>query len=123
MTVPAIDPSFATGGLEWQVPSLDGTLPGVEAGAGAGASGIEGVEGASGGSGPSFGDMLADQMTRLSELQANAAEASRELATGQATDPTSVVMEIERAQLAMQLASTVRTKAVDAINDVFRTTV
>lgn len=119
MTVPPIDPSFATSGLEWQVPALDGTVPGVEAGAGA----VEGAEGAAGGSGPNFGDMLADQIGRLGELQGRAAEASQELATGQASDPTSVVMEIERAQLAMQLASTVRTKAVEALNDVFHTTV
>lgn len=120
MTVPPIDPSFASTGLEWQVPSLDGTAPGVEAGAGAGVTGVEGADGVAG---PSFADMLADQIGELGELQSRAARASQELATGQATDPTSVVMEIERAQLAMQLASTVRTKAVEALNDVFRTTV
>ena len=32
-------------------------------------------------------------------------------------------MAIEKAQLAMQLASTIRTKAVESFNDVFRTTV
>jgi flagellar hook-basal body complex protein FliE len=121
VTVPPIDPSFATTGAEWQVPSLDGAAPGVEAGAGAG--GVAGVDGASGGSGASFADMLADQIGELADLQTRAAEASQALATGQATDPTSVVMEIERAQLAMQLASTVRTKAVEALNDVFHTTV
>ena len=36
------------------------------------------------------------------------------MATGKATDPTEVVMAVERAQLAMQLASQVRTKAVEA---------
>ena len=120
MTIP-IDPSMATGGAEWMVPSLDGTAPGVEAGAGA--AGVEGVEGASSGSGASFGDMLAEQIGNLSEMQAEAADASQQLATGQATDPTSVVMAVERAQLAMQLAATVRTKAVEAVNDVFHTTV
>lgn len=121
MTVPPIDPSMVTGGPEWTVPTLDGTAPGVEAGAGAG--GVGGVEGAGSSSGASFGDMLAEQVGKLSALQDDAAKASQELATGQATDPTSVVMAIERAQLAMQLASTVRTKAVEAINDVFHTTV
>jgi flagellar hook-basal body complex protein FliE len=123
VTIP-IDPSMVTGGVggaEWLVPSLDGTAPGVEAGAGT--SGVEGVEGASSGSGASFGDMLAKQIGDLTEMQAEAADASQQLATGQATDPTSVVMAVERAQLAMQLAATVRTKAVEAVNDVFHTTV
>ncbi|HEY8583881.1 MAG TPA: flagellar hook-basal body complex protein FliE [Capillimicrobium sp.] len=118
-----IDPAMLTSGAEWMVPSLDGSAPGVEAGAAAGATGVEGVEGAGSGTSANFGDMLADQLGKLSELQTDAAEASQQLATGQATDPTSVVMAIERAQLAMQLASTVRTKAVDAVNDIFHTTV
>jgi flagellar hook-basal body complex protein FliE len=81
-------------------------------------------EAAAGGSGgASFGDVLAKQLGDLQALQDEAGHAATQLATGQATDPTSVVMSIERAQLAMQLASTVRTKAVEAINDVFHTTV
>jgi flagellar hook-basal body complex protein FliE len=100
-----------TSGAEWAVPSIDGTTAGGEAAAGTAAGG------------PSFGDVLAQQVGNLSQLQSEAADASKALATGQATDPTSVVMAIERAQLSMQLASTVRTKAVEAINDVFHTTV
>ena len=49
--------------------------------------------------------------------------ASQALATGQASDPTSVVMAVERAQLAMQLASQIRTKAVEAAQDIFNTQV
>ena len=45
------------------------------------------------------------------------------LATGQASDPTAVVMAVERAQLAMQLASQIRTKAVEAAQDIFHTQV
>ena len=39
----------------------------------------------------------------------------------QATDPTSVVMSVERAQLAMQLASQIRNKAVEAVQTIFQT--
>jgi flagellar hook-basal body complex protein FliE len=67
--------------------------------------------------------VLAQQIGRLQTLQDQAADASQALATGQATDPTAVVMAVEKAQLAMQLASTVRTKAVDALSDVLHTQV
>ena len=49
--------------------------------------------------------------------------AAQALATGEATDPTAVVMAVERAQLAMQLASQIRTKAVEAAQDIFHTQV
>ena len=58
-----------------------------------------------------------------SNSQDQAAAASNALATGQATDPTAVVMAVERAQLAMQLAGQIRTKAVEAAQDIFHTTV
>jgi flagellar hook-basal body complex protein FliE len=105
VTVP-IDPSFATSGGEWAVE-----------GAGAGGNPIQ----PSGGTG--FGSMLADQLGKLEGAQDEAAKASQALATGQASDPEAVVMAVERAQLSMQLASTLRTKAVEAVNDVFHTQV
>ena len=52
-----------------------------------------------------------------------AAEAAQALATGQAADPTAVVMAVERAQLAMQIASQIRTKAVEAAQTIFQTQV
>ena len=39
------------------------------------------------------------------------------------TDPTAVVMAVERAQLSMQLAGQIRTKAVEAAQDIFHTQV
>jgi flagellar hook-basal body complex protein FliE len=99
-----IDPSMLTSGAEWSLPNVE--QPSAQPSSGA-----------------SFGSMLSQQLGNLQGLQDQAAQASEQLATGQATDPTSVVMAIERAQLAMQMASTVRTKAVEAINDVFHTTV
>jgi flagellar hook-basal body complex protein FliE len=61
--------------------------------------------------------------TSLTETQNEAAGAAQALATGQASDPTAVVMAVERAQLAMQLASQIRTKAVEAAQDIFHTQV
>jgi flagellar hook-basal body complex protein FliE len=103
--VSAIDPSFAVAGPEWQVDGL--AAPG--AGAAAPASG--------------FGNLLGGALQGLTATQADAAQAAQQLATGQATDPTAVVMAVERAQLAMQLASQVRSKAVEAANDIFHTQV
>jgi flagellar hook-basal body complex protein FliE len=67
--------------------------------------------------------VLADQLGKLEGAQDEAAKASQALATGQASDPEAVVMAVERAQLSMQLASTLRTKAVEAVNDIFHTQV
>ena len=69
------------------------------------------------------GAMLGQSLQSLQATQDTAAGASQALATGQATDPTAVVMAVERAQLAMQLASQIRTKAVEAAQDIFHTQV
>jgi flagellar hook-basal body complex protein FliE len=104
-----IDPSFAISGSEFRVDPLAGvdtaTSPDVAP--------------ASGG----FGDMLGKSLQSLETTQMDASEAARALATGQAADPTAVVMAVERAQLAMQLASAIRTKAVESAQDIFHTQV
>ena len=70
-----------------------------------------------------FGDLLGKSLGSLATTQQQAADAAQALATGQASDPTAVVMAVERAQLAMQLASQIRTKAVEAAQDIFHTQV
>jgi flagellar hook-basal body complex protein FliE len=108
MPVP-IDPSMAIGGTEWQVPGIGGDIPG---GATAPDAPTE-----------SFGQMLSNQVESLQGLQTEAAHQSQALATGQATDPSQVVMAVERARLGMQLASQIRTKLVEAQQDIFHTQV
>jgi len=104
-----IDPTTAVNGLgtEWDV----GSVGAVDAPASA-------TEGGSG-----FGAMLSNSIQSLADTQTQAAEAARALATGQATDPTAVVMAVERAQLAMQMAAQIRTKAVEATQTIFQTQV
>ncbi|HEX2086221.1 MAG TPA: flagellar hook-basal body complex protein FliE [Solirubrobacteraceae bacterium] len=111
--MPAIDPSSLAGALgpEWSVGDIQANT--VDLGA------LEGAPEAGG----SFASVLGKQLTALSELQTQGAEASQALATGTATDPASVVMAVERARLSMQLASQLRTKGVEAINEIFRTQV
>jgi flagellar hook-basal body complex protein FliE len=103
-TIP-VDPSFAVGGVDWSV------------------GGVEGVTPAPPESGGGFGGMLTDQISALEKTQTDAAEGARSLADGTAADPAQVVMAVERAQLSMQLASQIRTKAVDALQDIFHTQV
>ena len=105
-----IDPTFAVNGAEWQIGSV-GPVDG--AGAGTGTTAAE----------SGFGGALAKQIGQLESMQQDAATASQQLATGQATDPSQTVMAIERAQLAMQLASQIRTKGVEALQDIFHTQV
>jgi flagellar hook-basal body complex protein FliE len=73
--------------------------------------------------GSGFGSMLGDAIQGLQNTQTEAAGAAQDLATGKATDPTSVVMAVERAQLSMQMASQIRTKAVEAVQTIFQTQV
>jgi flagellar hook-basal body complex protein FliE len=71
----------------------------------------------------SFGSVLSDALSSLQQTQTNATSASQALATGQATDPTQAVTAVENASLAMDLASQIRTKLVDATNTIFQTQV
>jgi flagellar hook-basal body complex protein FliE len=67
--------------------------------------------------------MISQSLQSLQATQDQAAQASTDLATGAATDPTAVVMAVERAQLAMQLASQIRNKAVESAQTLFQTQV
>jgi flagellar hook-basal body complex protein FliE len=95
------------GGSEWSIGALDGTP----------------TAGGASGSGSGFASALGDQLSALQKTQNVAADASRSLADGTATDPTKAIVAVERAQLSMQLASQLRTKGVDALQDLFHTQV
>ena len=60
-----------------------------------------------------FGSMLVDKVSQLNGLQMNAAAQSQALATGEATDASAVVMQVEQAALAMQLAVQLRNKGLE----------
>jgi flagellar hook-basal body complex protein FliE len=93
---------------------------------GLGAEGkVGGVQDATGGAsgGSSFGQMLSGQIDALEKTQVQAGDATRSLADGTATDPSAVVVAVEKARLSMQLASQLRTKGLEAFNDIFHTQV
>jgi flagellar hook-basal body complex protein FliE len=79
-----------------------------------------GRSGPAGDPGAGFGGALSSSLAKLDAVHAAADGQAQALATGQATDIASVVTEIERAALAMQLAVQVRNKAVEAYHELFR---
>jgi flagellar hook-basal body complex protein FliE len=119
MPVGPIDPSMAAMGAEWKVPGISG----AGAAQGSDIPDVSGAGAAAGGPQESFGKMLSGQVQQLQGLQENAASQSQALASGQAADPSQVVMSVERARLGMQLASQIRTKLVEAQQDIFHTQV
>jgi flagellar hook-basal body complex protein FliE len=79
-----------------------------------------GVEAPSGASG-SFSSALSGAITSLEGTQQSADSASQALATGTAKDPESAVVTVEEAQMAMDLAAQIRTKATEAMQSIFQT--
>jgi flagellar hook-basal body complex protein FliE len=119
---------------------LSAPATGVEQTTGAGAStGVGGIGGVSGSESPpapgsvegasgggesgGFGGALTQAISSLDQTQQSAAGAAQALATGTASNPESAVVTVEDAQLAMQLASQIRTKAVEAAQQIFQTQV
>ena len=90
----------------------EGLAPGIQA-----PGGPEPVAGESGG----FGSELTEAISSLEKTQQSAAGASQALATGTVKDPESAVVTVEDAQMAMQLAAQLRSKATEAAQTIFQT--
>ncbi len=120
MTLPPIG---AIGGVLSQ--SVAGLGPSETSGATGvgGTSTATGVEGAASGESGGFDGALTQAISSLDQSQQSAAGAAQALATGTASNPESAVVTVEDAQLAMQLASQIRTKAVEAAQQIFQTQV
>ena len=70
--------------------------------------------------GGGFGAALGDALKQIDASQATADTQAQALATGKATDLSSVVMSVEKASLEVQLATQVRSKSTDAFNEIMR---
>ncbi|HTC58571.1 MAG TPA: flagellar hook-basal body complex protein FliE [Solirubrobacteraceae bacterium] len=88
-----------------------------------GVEGTGGVGGASSGGSGSFGSELSEAISSLESTQLSSDSAAQSLATGTAKDPESAVVTVEDAQMAMDLASQLRTKATEAAQNLFQTQV
>lgn len=77
------------------------------------------AEGAGGG----FGSALTEAVSSLEKTQQSGDSAAQSLASGNVADPQAAVVTVEDAQLAMQLAAQIRTKATEAVQTIFQTQV
>lgn len=76
-----------------------------------------------GGTDGSFSGTLTNAINSLEQTQVQGTDAAQGLATGQLADPTQAITAVENASLAMDLASQIRTKLVDATQNIFQTQV
>ena len=70
----------------------------------------------------SFASTLADAFDSLNSLQVNSSNLTQAYATGQTSDLQSVMVASEQASIALQLATQVRNKVVDAYQEVMKIT-
>ena len=68
-----------------------------------------------------FGGMLTNAIGDLQKTQEAASTQATALATGQTQDLSSVITAVQEAQLSMELATQVRSKAVEAYTEIFHT--
>ncbi len=70
---------------------------------------------------PSFGHTLENAFQQVNDAQLHAGEMTRAFAQGQTSDLHSVMIAGEQATLALQMATQIRNKVIDAYQEVMRT--
>jgi len=110
-----IPPLGGLGAPSLSITQAPGLTEGVQPGAVGG--------GVASGEASGFGGQLTEAISSLEHTQNSGSAASQALATGKVSDPESAVVTVEDAQLAMELAGQIRTKATEAANTIFNTQV
>ena len=82
-------------------------------------AGVGGTAATGTGGGGGFGKALADAIGGVNDQINNASDQAQQLATGQTSDLTGVVMATEQASIELEVASQVRNKAVEAYQQIF----
>jgi flagellar hook-basal body complex protein FliE len=88
--------------------------------------GLEQVGGAKGtqpsgkAGGPSFGEVLKDSLSQVNQLQNEADQAIKDLATGGPTTLHDTMLALQKADLSFKLMMQVRNKIVEAYQEVVR---
>jgi flagellar hook-basal body complex protein FliE len=70
--------------------------------------------------GGSFANVLRDAIQETNALQVEANRKAEDLATGQTTNITDVMMSVEKADIALRLMTQVRNKIVDAYQEIMK---
>ena len=68
----------------------------------------------------SFGDYLNNAVSKVNDLQIEAQDYKKLLATGDIADLHSVMIATEKANIAFQLTMSIRSKVVDAYREIMR---
>ena len=67
-----------------------------------------------------FGDVLRGKIGALNESQAISNSAAQDLATGDVEDIARTMMQVQQADVSLQLATQLRNKAVEAYQEILR---
>ena len=73
-----------------------------------------------GGESKSFGQLLADSMAQVNDLQKNADQAIKQLVTGRSKNLHETMLAVERAEIAFKTMNQIRLKVIDAYKEVMR---
>ena len=73
------------------------------------------------GSGMKFGEMLQASLDRVSQLQTSADQSVADLTTGRQADIHSTMIAVEKAEIAFEMAMTIRNKLLTAYESIMRT--
>jgi flagellar hook-basal body complex protein FliE len=76
------------------------------------------VDGAASASGSSFASLLANKISALGAQQTSASNEMTAVATGKVDDVAQSMVRIEQANVSLQMATQVRSKIIEAYNDV-----
>ncbi len=70
--------------------------------------------------GTGFGDMLASSIGAINDQMKGAERTSEMVATGELADPTTALVEVEKADLAFQMAVEVRNRMIESWQEMTR---
>lgn len=94
------------------IPSLSPLAGSAQTGAGGAAGGAQGEVG--------FGDLLKQALQEVNQASTQADVEARNLMTGQSADMHTAMLAVQKADLSFQMMMAVRSKLIDAYNQVMR---
>ena len=70
--------------------------------------------------GKTFGDFLQDSISQVNNLQVSANDAMSKLASGESRDMHETLLAVEKAEIAFKAMNQVRSKVIDAYQEIMR---